>query len=152
MYVHGWWYINTAQWLIIQRGWFHRGSCGETWDRPGSEGWGVFGGEKWAPFPVILSSACGPRTFFPPITQTICLLCSNYKPSSLKANVQRGAVMMETFITIYHIQQWNQTMNLCRGISISTSSKTTRWLLLHSESGLVGNGNMHLLRWTIIDL
>lgn len=38
MYVHGWWYINTAQRLIIQRGWFHR-----AWDRPRSEGWGVFG-------------------------------------------------------------------------------------------------------------
>lgn len=37
-----------------------------------------------------------------PITQTICLSCSNYKPSSLKANRQRGAIMMETFITIYH--------------------------------------------------
>lgn len=71
---------------------------------------GFLGGEKWArlsrnPLPVPVGP--GP---FPPITQTICLLCSNYKPSSLKAKRQRGAVMMETFITIYHnsngIKQW----------------------------------------------
>lgn len=41
---------------------------------------GFFGSEKWAPRsrnPV--SVACRPQTFFSPITQTICLLCSNYK-------------------------------------------------------------------------
>lgn len=75
------------------------------WGLRGFWGWKV-GSLPRNPLPVPV----GPRTFFPPITQTICLLCSNYKPSSPKANRQRGTVMMETFITINHnssgIKQW----------------------------------------------
>ncbi len=82
------------------------------WDAGQALQWGLrgFWGWKVASFPCNpLLVPVGPRPFSP-ITQTICLLCSNYKPSSLKANRQRGAVMMETFITIYHnsngIKQW----------------------------------------------
>lgn len=87
---------------------------GELWQDVGkglvvrAEGsWGVWKVGSFPCNPPPLPVGSGP---FPPITQTICLLCSNYKPSSLQANRRRGSVMMETFITIYHnssgLKQW----------------------------------------------
>lgn len=77
-------------------------------------------GSNPSPLPV----GPGPRPPTP-IYQTICLLCSNYTPGSLKANRRRrrrAGVMMETFITIHH-----------KAVSISTSGETKQVLIIQRE-------------------
>ena len=128
---------------------------GELWCDVGQvcgEGWEVLGVWKVGCFPHNpLPLPVGPRPFLP-ITQTICLLCSNYKPSGLKANRRQGAVMMETFITIYHNSSGLKQWIYVTGYQYQRPAKQPGGYYLTLSQGSLEKGICTCLVKTVIDL